>query len=110
MNTIVAKNIPTKSNKNVWAVYIEGQEEMAYCKSPYKAMRLMFLLKARTGAQISAECLKQLSQAIAEGKAAAASQPAQEVSTEQKQDEAPAKPKAKRKPRQKKVKVAEEAA
>lgn len=69
MNTISAKHVPTKNTNNVWAVSIEGQEEVQYCKSPYKAMRYMFLLKARTGFIIAKESLQQLSEAIAKQKA-----------------------------------------
>ena len=71
MNTIVADYVPTKNTNNVWVVYIEGQEDSRqYCKSAYKAMRFMFLLKARTeGARISDESLKALSQSIKEQKA-----------------------------------------
>lgn len=61
MNTILAKHVPTKNTKNVWAIYMEGQEDnLNYCKSAYKAMRLMFLLKAKTGSNISGECLEEL--------------------------------------------------
>ena len=64
MNTIMAKNITTKNTNNVWAVYMDGEEnQMSYCKSARSAMRFMFLLKSRTGAQISRECLDQLKEA-----------------------------------------------
>lgn len=70
MNTIFAKNIPTKNTNNVWAVYMEGEEEnLSYCKSAYKAMRLMFLIKAQTGFTIDDDSLKALVQANAQYKA-----------------------------------------
>ena len=71
MCTIVASHVPTKNTNHVWVVFIEGQEESRqYCKSAYKAMRFMFLLKARTeGARIQDESLKALSQSIKEQKA-----------------------------------------
>lgn len=68
MNTIFAKHVPTKNTDNVWAVYVEGQEEVQYCKSAYKAMRLMFLLKARTGFVIAKGSIQKLSMAIAKQK------------------------------------------
>ena len=71
MITIVANPVPSKNTNNVWVVSIEGLEESRqFCKSPYKAMRYMFLLKSRTeGSNISKECLKALSLAIKEQKA-----------------------------------------
>lgn len=54
-----------KSENNIWAVSITGEKEpKAYCKSAYKAMRFAFLLKARTGLNISDNCLARLSQEI----------------------------------------------
>ena len=39
-----------KSENNVWAVGITGEEqEQAYCKSAWKAMKFAFLLKKQTG-------------------------------------------------------------
>lgn len=65
--TIVKSN---NSDNNVWAVSITGEEQpSAHCKSAYKAMRFMFLLKQQTGIGISGECLAQLSQEIARKKA-----------------------------------------
>jgi len=96
-----------KSENNVWAVGITGEEqEQAYCKSAYKAMRFAFLLKKQTGFYIEDDSLKMLSEEIARQKAAnAAEQPAeQEVQSEaEQQPEAEAKPKKQRKPRTKKV-------
>ena len=97
-----------KSENNVWAVGITGEEqEQAYCKSAWKAMKFAFLLKKQTGFYIEDDSLKMLSEQIARQKAAnaAAEQPAeQEVQPEaEQQPEAEAKPKKARKPRTKKV-------
>ena len=96
-----------KSENNVWAVGITGEEkEQAYCKSAWKAMKFAFLLKKQTGFYIEDDSLKMLSEEIARQKAAnAAEQPAeQEVQSEaEQQPEAEAKPKKARKPRTKKV-------
>ena len=97
-----------KSENNVWAVGITGEEqEQAYCKSAWKAMKYAFLLKKQTGFYIEDDSLKMLSEEIARQKAAnaAAEQPAeQEVQPEaEQQPEAEAKPKKARKHRTKKV-------
>ena len=96
-----------KSENNVWAVGITGEEqEQAYCKSAWKAMKFAFLLKKQTGFYIEDDSLKMLSEEIARQKAAnAAEQPVeQEVQPEaEQQPEAEAKPKKARKPRTKKV-------
>ena len=96
-----------KSENNVWAVGITGEEqEQAYCKSAWKAMKFAFLLKKQTGFYIEDDSLKMLSEEIARQKAAnAAEQPAeQEVQSEaEQQPEAEAKPKKAHKPRTKKV-------
>ena len=62
-NSILVANVPSnKSNNMVWAVYAQGNEQAtAYCKSPYKAMRMAFLLKKQTGFYINDICLTQLS-------------------------------------------------
>ncbi len=61
-----------KSNRSqamVWAVSVTGEENpRAYCKSAYKAMRFMFLLKKQTGFNISDNCLSRLSKEAAEMK------------------------------------------
>ena len=49
----------------VWVVGITGEEPKGYCTSAYKAMRFAYLLKARTGINISENCLARLSQEIA---------------------------------------------
>ena len=47
-----------KSDNNVWAVSITGDEQpSAHCKTAYKAMRFMFLLKKQTGLYIADESL-----------------------------------------------------
>ena len=98
-----------KSENNVWAVGITGEEqEQAYCKSAWKAMKFAFLLKKQTGFYIEDDSLKMLSEEIARQKASAAEaeQPAeQEAQPEVEQPEAEAKPKKARKPRAKKAKV-----
>jgi len=59
-----------KSDNNVWAVSITGDEQpSAHCKSAYKAMRFMFFLKKKTGLYIADSSLSQLSQEIARIKA-----------------------------------------
>ena len=91
-----------KSENNVWAVGITGEEqEQAYCKSPYKAMRFAFMLKKQTGFRIEDASLKSLSEDIARQKAAEAAaeaeQPAeQEVQTEEKPKKKARKPRAKK--------------
>ena len=105
-----------KSENNVWAVGITGEEqEQAYCKSAYKAMKFAFLLKKQTGFYIEDVSLKMLSEEIAREKAAKeaaeAEKPAeQEAQPEQladadQQPEAEAKPKKSHKPRAKKAQV-----
>ena len=96
--TVVKSN---KSDNNVWAVGITGEEqEQAYCKSAYKAMRFAFLLKKQTGIRIEDASLKSLSEEIAKLKAAAeAEQPAAEAQPEAENQE---QPKKQRKPRTKK--------
>ena len=106
---IVSVEKSNKSENNVWAVAITGEEQkQAYCKSAWKAMKFAFMLKKQTGFYIEDESLHMLSEEIAKQKAEAAAKaeaekPAeQEVQPEQ-QPEAEAKPKKARKPRTKKV-------
>lgn len=62
MNTIVASHKTTKNSNNIWVVSISGQEEgRQFCKSAASALRYMFILKARTGANISQNCIERLS-------------------------------------------------
>ena len=93
-----------KSDNNVWEVSITGEEQpSAHCKTAYKAMRFMFLLKKQTGLYIADESLSKLSEEIAFRKA---EQAAEENPTGPEEASAvPAeepKPKAKRKSRSKK--------
>lgn len=101
--TVVKSN---KSENNVWAVGITGEEqEQAYCKSAWKAMKFAFLLKKQTGLYIEDDSLKMLSEEIARQKAAAA-EAEQQPAEQEAQPEADAKPKKEkkaRKPRTKKV-------
>jgi outer membrane biosynthesis protein TonB len=105
-----------KSENNVWAVAITGEEQkQAYCKSAWKAMKFAFLLKKQTGFYIEDNSLHMLSEEIARKKAAAAAAEAeqpveQEVQPEaEQQPEAEAKPKKARKPRTKKVQAESQA-
>ncbi len=106
-----------KSNNNVFAVAITGNEQpSAYCKSAYMAMRFMFLLKKQTGMNISDNCLTRLSAEIARVKAAKA-EAGKEVVAEVTQEfiethsvdnvlaQEPEKKKTKRKPRRTKKNV-----
>lgn len=85
---------------HIWVVSISGDNDSrVYCKSPYKAMRYAFLLKKRTGLNISDNCLCRVSHEIARNKAAAAPttdmQPIELLLDEPSAPEAPAKPKKK---------------
>lgn len=72
---IVSSVKSNKSENTVWAVAITGEQQaQAYCKSAYKAMRFAFLLKARTGLNISENCLARLSHEVAGRKAAYAAE------------------------------------
>ena len=74
-NSIIVEFVHSnKSDNMVWAVFAQGNEqEKSYCKSPYKAMRMAFLLKKRTGLYISDICLSRLSLEIRKLKEAAMS-------------------------------------
>ena len=104
---IVTEVKSNKSENNVWAVAITGEEQkQAYCKSAYKAMRFAFLLKKQTGFYIEDDSLRMLSEEIARQKAANAAAEAEQPVAEEvqpEQAEAEAKPKKQRKPRTKKV-------
>ena len=108
---IVSVEKSNKSENNVWAVAITGEEQkLAYCKSAWKAMKFAFMLKKQTGFYIEDDSLHMLSAEIARQKAAAAAaeaekQAEQEVQPEQQPEaEAEAKKEKKaRKPRTKKV-------
>ena len=100
-----------KSENNVWAVGITGEEqEQAYCKSAYKAMRFAFLLKKQTGFRIEDASLKSLSEEIARQKAAEAAADVEVPAEQEVQPEAEEKPKKRgRKPRAKKEQAEPEA-
>ena len=108
---IVSVEKSNKSENNVWAVAITGEEQkQAYCKSAWKAMKFAFMLTKQTGFYIEDDSLHMLSEEIARQKAAAAAaeaekQAEQEVQPEQQpKAEAEAKKEKKaRKPRTKKV-------
>ena len=124
MNSILVSSVRSnKSENNVWAVYVQGQEEnKSYCKSPYKAMRFAFYLKKVTGCRIADNSLALLSLEIRRQKEAAmtAEQKAAKEHIDEvveqfveehsvdnvlaKADEAKAKAKGKRKPSAKKAK------
>ena len=108
---IVSVEKSNKSENNVWAVAITGEEQkQAYCKSAWKAMKFAFMLKKQTGFYIEDDSLHMLSEEIARQKADVAAaeaekQAEQEVQPEQQPEaEAEAKKEKKaRKPRTKKV-------
>lgn len=109
MNTIVANQKITKNTSNVWAVSIIGQEESTqYCKSAYSAMKLMFLLKSRTGCRISDKSIKALSEEIARLKSQASEVPVepQEVQPEPKEEPKAEKPAPKKRGRKAKSEAA----
>lgn len=119
---IVSSVKSNKSENTVWAVAITGEQQaQAYCKSAYKAMRFAFLLKARTGLNISENCLARLSHEVAGRKAAYAAELKKVVKAfceehsvenvlaqqpEPQKAEQPEKPKRGRKPRAKKAQAA----
>ena len=72
-NSILVDNVRSnKSDNMVWAVYAQGNEQQTcYCKSPYAAMKMAFLLKKQTGLYISDICLTRLSLEIRKLKEAA---------------------------------------
>lgn len=62
----------SEATAHIWVVSISGDNtSRVYCKSPYKAMRYAFLLKKRTGLNISDNCLCRVSHEIARSKASA---------------------------------------
>lgn len=73
---IIVSNVKSnKSDNMVWMVSITGQHyAKAHCKSAFSAMKFAFLLKARTGLDISDNCLCRLSHEIAKQKAARAAE------------------------------------
>lgn len=107
-----------KSDNMIYQVAITGEEKaQGFCKSPYKAMRLAFMLKKRTGFNISENCLARLSneiKGIKMAKAAELKEKVAEIAEKHSVDkvleqqpaepkaEQPEKPKKQRKPRTKK--------
>ncbi len=80
-NSILVDNVRSnKSDNMVWAVYAQGNEQQTcYCKSPYAAMKMAFLLKKQTGLYISDICLTRLSLEIRKLKEAALTPEQKEV-------------------------------
>lgn len=69
---LITSGKKSEATAHIWVVSIDGQpHSKVYCKSPYKAMRYAFLLKKRTGLNISDNCLTRVSHEIARAKAAA---------------------------------------
>ena len=102
---LITSGKKSEATAHIWVVSIDGQpHSKVYCKSPYKAMRYAFLLKKRTGLNISDNCLTRVSHEIARAKAAATA-PANEP-IEVNVDEPlipPAAPKPTKKPRAKRT-------
>lgn len=70
---LITSGKTSKATSHIWVVSVSGQpSSRVYCKGPYKAMRYAFLLKKRTGLNISDNCLCRVSHEIARAKAAAA--------------------------------------
>ena len=87
---IVAEMVQSnKSMNQVWFVHVTGTdspEQQGYCKSAFKAMRLAFVLKQRSGIRIadsSLQLLRQLSQ-MAKPQVAETEQPAEPQQEEEK--------------------------
>ena len=69
---LITSGKKSEATAHIWVVSIDGRPtSKVYCKSPYKAMRYAFLLKKRTGLNISDNCLTRVSYEIARAKAAA---------------------------------------
>ena len=69
---LITSGKKSEATAHIWVVSIDGRpHSKVYCKSPYKAMRYAFLLKKRTGLNISDNCLTRVSHEIARAKAAA---------------------------------------
>lgn len=111
----------SKEGTSIWTVYVSGEEESKmYCKSALKAMRFAFILKKRTGLDISDSCMERLKQEIQlekAAKAAAIEEVAKDIAVEHSVDKVLAekpkaaeqtadKPRKPRKPRAKKAAAA----
>ena len=69
---LITSGKKSEATAHIWVVSIDGRPaSKVYCKSPYKAMRYAFLLKKRTGLNISDNCLTRVSYEIARAKVAA---------------------------------------
>ena len=67
---LITSGKKSEATAHIWVVSVDGQPHTrVYCKSPYKAMRYAFLLKKRTGLNISDNCLVRVSAEIARSKA-----------------------------------------
>ena len=74
---LITSGKTSKATSHIWVVSVSGQpSSRVYCKGPYKAMRYAFLLKKRTGLNISDNCLCRVSHEIAHLKAAAVTEAA----------------------------------
>lgn len=98
---IIAESVKSgKNNVTVWLVSIPGEEQgKMYCKGAYKALRYAFLLKKRTGVNISENCIAKLSQEIRlqkEAQAAAVQEKVKEVADALTVNKEEPKPKARR--------------
>ena len=85
---IVAEMVQSnKSMNQVWFVHVTGTdspEQQGYCKNAFKAMRLAFVLKQRSGIRIANSSLQLLRQLHQMGKPQnkAAEQPAEPLQEE----------------------------
>ena len=74
---LISSGKTSKATSHIWVVSVSGQpSSRVYCKGPYRAMRYAFLLKKRTGLNISDNCLCRVSHEIARLKAAAVTEAA----------------------------------
>ena len=83
-NVIVAQRVSNEGNQSNWQVAVRVPSGKMFarrtCSAAIKAMRYMFLLKARHGYEISKECLRMLKEEHRQNKAALESAPMQEES------------------------------
>lgn len=81
-NVIVAQRVSSEGNQSNWQVAVRVPSGKMFarrtCSAAIKAMRYMFLLKARHGYEISKECLRMLKEEHRLNKAALESAPMQE--------------------------------
>ncbi len=70
VNIQVASVPSNRSNNNVWAVYVTGDEQnTTFCRNAFTAMKFCYILKERTGHYIAQESINILSKEIARIKA-----------------------------------------